>query len=202
MKTQVILVDWENVQPELLPGLDLDGVRLVVFLGPHQSKLPFAVVDAVQKFGDRAEYVKVSKQGKDALDMHIAFHIGRLSCQLADAYFHLISKDTDYDPLIIHLKERFGIFASRWTALSAIPVIRRAQAKTLKDQVEATQEWLVERMGSRPKSLKTLCNSLKTSVFVGRLDDGEIEALISALVAKKWVTIQGQKVSYAECLDA
>ena len=202
MKTQVILVDWENVQPELLPALDLEGTKLLVFIGPHQSKLPFAMVEAVQRFGDRAEYIKVSKQGKDALDMHIALHIGRLSNQLEDAYFHVISKDGDYDPLITHLKEKFQIFASRWPSLNAIPVIRRAQAKTLKEKVEATREWLIERKGGRPKTLKTLSNSLKTSVFVGRLDDEEIEALIVELQANQWVIVQGQKVSYAEALDA
>ncbi|HOF50896.1 MAG TPA: PIN domain-containing protein [Rhodoferax sp.] len=202
MRTQVILVDWENVQPELLPALDVDETKLVVFIGPHQTKLPFAMVEAVQKFGDRAEYVKVSKQGKDALDMHIAFHIGRMSTQLDDAYFHVISKDGDYDPLIAHLKEKFGIFAARWSTLNAIPVIRRAQAKTPKDQLEVTREWLIERKAGRPKTLKTLSNSLKTSVFVGRLTDEEIESLLVALQANNWIKILGQKVSYAEALDA
>ncbi len=202
MKTQVILVDWENVQPDLLPALDLEGTKLLVFIGPHQSKLPFAMVEAVQKFGDRAGYIKVSKQGRDALDMHIALHIGRLSTQLEDPYFHVISKDSDYDPLIVHLREKFDIFASRWPSLSAIPIVRRTQAKTLKDQVEATREWLVERKGARPKTLKTLSNSLKTSVFVGRLTDGEIEELIVALQEHTWISVQGQKVSYAEVFDA
>ncbi|MBE0475067.1 PIN domain-containing protein [Rhodoferax sp.] len=69
MKTQVILVDWENVQPELLPALNLEGTRGLVFIGPHQNKLPFAVVQAVQKLGQSAQYVQVSKQGNDALDI-------------------------------------------------------------------------------------------------------------------------------------
>jgi hypothetical protein len=72
MKTQIILVDWENVQPELLPALNLDGTRVLVFIGPQHHKLPFPLVQAVQKLGDRAQYVQVSKQGNDALDMRRA----------------------------------------------------------------------------------------------------------------------------------
>lgn len=200
MKTQVILVDWENVQPDLLPALQLDSTRLLVFIGPHQAKLPFPLVEAVQKFGDRAEYVRVSKQGKDALDMHIAFHMGRLSVELPDVYFHVIAKDNDYDPLVAHLKDR-KIGAAKWPDLGAMPVLRRASANTLKEQVEATKEWLIERKANRPKTLKALTNSLKTSAFCGRLGDAEIEALIAGLEERQLLAIQGQKVSYAGALD-
>lgn len=201
MKTQVILVDWENVQPDLLPALDLDSTKLLVFIGPHQSKLPFSLVEAVQKLGDRAQYVKVSKQGKDALDMHIAFHIGRLSIELPDVYFHIISKDSDYDPLVAHLKDR-KIGAAKWSDLSSMPVLRRASAKTFKEQMGATREWLVERKSNRPKTVKTLANSLKTSAFCSRLDDDEIAALIEGLQERQLLVVQGQKVSYADVLDA
>ncbi|MBU0588374.1 MAG: hypothetical protein KJ852_04420 [Gammaproteobacteria bacterium] len=195
MKTQVILVDWENVQPELLPALDLEGTKLLVFIGPHQTKLPFPLVEAVQKLGERAQYVKVSKQGKDALDMHIAFHVGRLSVQMADVYFHIIAKDTDYDPLITHLKDQ-KIGAAKWPDLASIPVLKRASAKTLKEQIEATKEWLHERKVNRPKTLKTLTNSLKTSAFAGRLTDEEIGALLEGLKDRQLIVIQGQKIEY------
>ncbi len=201
MKTQVILVDWENVQPELLPALDLEGTKLLVFIGPHQTKLPFPLVEAVQKLGERAQYVKVNKQGKDALDMHIAFHVGRLSVQMTDVYFHIIAKDTDYDPLIAHLKDQ-KIGAAKWPDLASIPVLRRASAKTLKEQIDATREWLHERKVNRPKTLKTLTNSLKTSAFSGRLTDEEIGALLEGLKDRKLIVIQGQKIEYLGELDA
>ena len=201
MKTQVILVDWENVQPELLPALNLEGTRVLVFIGPHQHKLPFAVVQAVQKLGERAQYVQVSKQGNDALDMHIAFYMGRLAVELSDVYFHVIAKDRDYDPLIAHLKE-LKVGAAKWPDLASIPILRRASAKTLKEQIEATKDWLTERKANRPKTLKTLTNSLKTSAFAGRLTEDEIGALLSGLEEKKVVTVQGQKIEYPGFLDA
>ncbi len=188
MKTQVILVDFENVQPDLLPALNLEGTRVLVFIGPHQTKLPFAVVQAVQMLGERAQYVQVSKQGNDALDMHIAFYMGQLVAELKDAYFHVIAKDRDYDPLIAHLKSR-KIGAAKWPTLASIPVLKRAAAKTLVEQVEAVKDWLLERKANRPKTLKTLINSLKTSAFAGRLADSEIEALLHALTEKKLIAI-------------
>lgn len=201
MKTQVILVDWDNVQPELLPALNLEGTRVLVFIGPHQNKLPFAIVQAVQMLGERAQYVQVSKQGNDALDMHIAFYMGQLAAELKDAYFHVIAKDRDYDPLIAHLKGR-KIGAAKWPDLASIPVLKRAAAKTLKEQIEATKDWLLERKVNRPKTLNTLTNSLKTSAFSGRLTDEEIAQLLNELVAKKLITIHGKKIEYAGMGDA
>jgi hypothetical protein len=201
MKTQVILVDWENVQPELLPALNLEGTLVLVFIGPHHHKLPFPLVQAVQKLGERAQYVQVSKQGNDALDMHIAFYIGKLAAELTDAYFHIIAKDRDYDPLVAHLKS-LKIGAAKWPDLASIPVLRRAAATTLKDQIEATKDWLVERKANRPKTLKTLINSLKTSAFAGRLDDDEIGQLLDALKAQQIIAVQGQKIEYLGMSDA
>ena len=201
MKTQVIMVDWENVQPELLPALNLENTRVLVFIGPHQNKLPFPVVQAVQLLGERAQYVQISKQGNDALDMHIAFYMGRLAAEVDDVYFHVIAKDRDYDPLIAHLKS-LKIFAAKWPDLASIPVLKRAAVVTLEDQVAAIKDWLVERKANRPKTLKTLTNSLKTSAFSGRLDDDEIGLLLNELKAKGLLDIQGQKVTYAGLVDA
>lgn len=200
MKTQVILIDWENVQPELLPALNLEGTRLLVFIGPHQTKLPFAVVQAVQKLGERAQYVQVSKQGNDALDMHIAFYIGKLSAELQDAYFHIIAKDRDYDPLVAHLKA-LKIGAAKWPDLASIPILKRAAASTPKEQFEATKDWLMERKANRPKTLKTLANSLKKSAFADRLTDEDIRSLIETLHAKELIAVQGQKITYLGTLD-
>ena len=201
MKTQVILVDWENVQPELLPALNLDHTLVFVFIGPHQNKLPFATVQAVQQLGSRAQYVQVSKQGNDALDMHIAFYMGRLVKELDDAYFHIIAKDRDYDPLIAHLK-LLKIGAAKWPDLASIPVLKRAAAVTLKDQVDAVKHWLIERKVNRPKTFKTLANSLKTSAFAGRLSEEDIGSLLKELQIKGLIDVHGLKVTYSGLVDA
>ena len=93
MKNNYVLIDFENVAPENLDLLDQDWIRVYVFVGKNQTKLPFSVVKAIQKMGDRAQYVEMSGTGHNALDFHIAYYVGRLSANDKDAYFHIISND-------------------------------------------------------------------------------------------------------------
>lgn len=195
MRLQVFLVDYENVQPDVLPALALEEVRVLVFVGPNQTKLPFALVDAVQKLGSKAEYVRVAQQGKDALDMHIAYHLGRLSCELADAYFYIIAKDRDYDPLLLHINTPL-VRAAKWDSLQNVPLLRRARATTVPEQAMAVIHWLVERPKKRPATLKTLRNTLIKAVFSGRLAEDEIEPVIELLLKRGALDIDGQKVCY------
>ncbi len=98
MRTNYVLIDFENVQPDSIGALDQDHFKVVVFVGANQTKLPFDVVAAIQRMGNRAEYIKISGNGSNALDFHIAFMIGRISVQEPDAVFHVISKDSGFDP--------------------------------------------------------------------------------------------------------
>lgn len=201
MKTQVFLIDYENVQPDVLPALALEDVLVLVFVGPQQGKLPFALADAMQKLGHKAEYVRVATAGKDAVDMHIAFHLGRLCQQMPEAYFHIVSKDRDYDPLLEHLNLSVKRGA-KWASLSDVPLLQRFQAHTLSDQVQATLRWLKERPKNRPASRKTLFNTLMKAVFAERLNESVITEIMTQLEKRKVLTIVGQKVSYGGELEA
>ena len=195
MRTQIILVDFENVQPDLLPALTLGDVKVLVFVGPQQLKLPITTVEAVQKMGAKAQYIRVSKQGPDALDMHIAFYMGRLSLNAADVFFHVIAKDRDYDPLITHLKD-LQIPAAKWPDLASIPILKTAAATTPADKIGAALSWLQAHRNNRPASLKKLHNSLKKSAFSDRLPDDDIDQLIEGLKKQKIITVDGQKLGY------
>jgi hypothetical protein len=201
MRTQVILVDFENVQPDLLPALALEDIHIRVFIGPHQVRLATGTVIPMQELGDRAKYVKVHKQGPDALDMHLAFYLGELSQQFPGAFFHIVAKDRDYDSLLEHLKSR-DIFCSKSPSLESIPLFKRALAKTPSEQISAAIEWLRERAGNRPASQKTLANSLKKVAFADRLDEETIKVVIEGLVKQGHIKLAGQKVEYLESLNA
>lgn len=202
MRTQFFLVDYENVQPDMLPALALEDVRVLVFVGPQQSRLPFELVEAMQKLGSKADYVRVARAGKDALDMHLAFHLGRLSHEMPEAYFHIIAKDRDYEPLLLHVNQRVQR-AAKWNGLTEVPLLQRFQAITVPDQASAAQRWLAERPKNRPGTRKTLANTLTKAVFAERLDEAAIAAVIALLEKRKVVKLDGQKVSYdAEKLEA
>ena len=125
MSSNFILIDFENVQPDSLAAVEQAKFSVIVFVGASQTKVPFEIASALQQMGPNAAYVKISGNGKNALDFHIAFWIGQLSSRYPSAAFHVISKDNGFDPLIAHLKER-GISATRTPSISDIPQLKTA----------------------------------------------------------------------------
>ncbi|MCW5237873.1 PIN domain-containing protein [Verminephrobacter eiseniae] len=205
MKTQIILVDLENVQqPDLLPALKMDNVQVRVFVGPQQPKLPIGLVVAMQELGERAKYIQVSKAGPNALDMHLVFYLGELSQQFPGAYFHIVSKDSDYDPLLTHLKGR-GIHSAKRPDLASIPFLKSASAVTPAEQVRAAADWLKKHpKDNRPGTVKTLKSCLNHSVFANRLDDSQLETVVNGLIGRAYVSVSEdkEKLRYPESLDA
>lgn len=123
LRTHYVLVDFENVQPESVEELAAAHFRLVVFVGSNQPKIPVRLAAAIQAMGDRANYVQISGNGRNALDFHIAYYIGSLALQDPRAFFHIISRDTGFDPLVQHLKT-LGFDAARSSTLGEIPLAR------------------------------------------------------------------------------
>ena len=103
MRQNIVLIVYESVQPGSVSVLDNEHFMLRVFVGATQRKLLPRIVRLIQPLGKRADYVEISGLGKNALDFHIAFYIGELAGQVPGAFFHIISKDTGFDPLIAHL---------------------------------------------------------------------------------------------------
>ena len=101
-----MLIDYENVQPKNLEILENHPFKVFVFVGANQVKVPFDLAVAMQSLGKGAKYIKISGNGPNALDFHIAYYIGELASQDPKGYFHIISKDTGFDPLIKHLKTK------------------------------------------------------------------------------------------------
>ena len=46
MKTNYIMIDMENVVPDNLELLDQDWVKVLLFVGKNQTKLPISMVTA------------------------------------------------------------------------------------------------------------------------------------------------------------
>lgn len=198
MRTNYVLIDYENVQPSSLAGLDAEHFRVLVFVGASQSKLTFEIVAAVQKLGVRAEYVKIAGNGSNALDFHIAFHIGQLAAQDPTACFHIVSGDSGFDPLIKHLKER-KVFASRSKDVSEIPILKPANTKTKPARIDLVLANLQQRGDSKPKTMKTLRNMIE-SLFMKQLSEEELVALLKELQAKGFIAVNKTTVTYAQPL--
>lgn len=195
MRINHVLIDYENVQPEALSMLDAEHFKVLVFVGANQTKLRFETALALQRMGSKAEYIKVSGNGSNALDFHIAFYIGQLAGRDPDAYFHIISKDTGFDPLIEHLKAK-KILAARSCDICELPLLKMPNAKAPADRIAAIIADLQRRGSSRPKTTKTLLNTMG-SLFQKQLGEAELAALLARLQAQSYISITDETVSYA-----
>lgn len=194
MKPNYVLVDYENVQPEAISALDKEHFKVIVFVGATQSKVTYEVAIAMQKLGDRAEYIKISGNGPNALDFHIAFYIGRISSIEPDAYFHIVSKDTGFDPLIAHLKS-LKIPVHRSKDVNEIPIVKVSTSKTIDEKILVVIEYLKSRGSAVPKTVKTLTSTIQ-SVFQKNILESEQESIIAALQEQGAIAVVGAKVSY------
>jgi hypothetical protein len=199
MRTNYVLIDFENVQPNSLAQLDHSHFKLLVFVGAHQGRLPVELVASVQRFGDRAEYIKISGNGPDALDFHIAYYIGRLAAADPTAYFHIISKDAGFDPLIQHLKMK-KIFVGRSKAISDIPLVKVSNSKSSAERIEVVLGRLRQLKAAKPRTVKTLGSTI-AALFQKQLSDEEVSSLINELATKGYVTVSDTKVTYAVSSD-
>jgi hypothetical protein len=81
VKTNIVLIDFENVQPKDLANLRGTSFQIRIFCGANQSKIPFDLADQLQPLGPNAKYIRIQGTGKNALDFHIAYYIGLLSAR-------------------------------------------------------------------------------------------------------------------------
>lgn len=194
MKTHVVLIDFENVQPQAVGPLSGGACQIKVFVGERQSKIPLATARALQGFGPHAEYVQIEGSGKNALDFHIAFYLGRLATRHPGAQFHVISKDTGFDPLIQHLKT-LGIDCERTESIADVAKGPPTPSPSKPTRVDAVVANLEKRKSARPRTLKTLRTTVK-ALFGAQIADGEVEELIEQLIERGVVRVEGGKVHY------
>ncbi|MBI2421332.1 MAG: hypothetical protein HYV27_00785 [Candidatus Hydrogenedentes bacterium] len=195
MKTNYVLVDFENVQPTDLGLLKNGPFRVKLFLGPNQAKVPVAIAAALQALGGNAEYIILEKSGANALDFHIAYYIGALSAEEPTAVYNIISRDTGFDPLIKHLKHK-AIAVHRSARIADMPCFKRDAPEANGSQLDKTIEFLVGRKGAVPKTQKSLLRSLHAH-FKKEMNEEQLTFLFDTLCERGIVTVDGAKVSYA-----
>ena len=214
MKTNYVLIDYENVQVKSLDLLRAEHFRIYVFLGPSNTKLHKDLVLAMHEFGERAEYVELEVSGKNALDFHLAYFLGALSTTDPAGTFHLISKDTGFDPLVKYLRSK-QILASRSDSIEAMPCfVKPASNGALQDALATAAatavdtaadadplmkrvlDDLIKRKSAKPGSPKTLKNTMQKCCG-SEVPADRIEALYTALIERGYVRVEGAKLNYS-----
>ena len=216
MPTRYLLVDYENVK-RLNPALLASGDHhVILFLGPQEAKLPVDLVLAMERLGPRGQYVKLRTRGPNALDFVLCHHLGTLTAREPRARFHVLSRDTGFDPLLAHLGAQ-GYHCARVATLDELPgaktpgvahgttpspvtppaVTAAAPAPVATKQMVAGAVALLHKFPhNKPASVTTLHSTLRR-LCRPQASPAQVTALIDALVAAGYVQLSGAAVSYA-----
>lgn len=194
MRTNYALIDLENVKPASFDALDHDHFRVMVFVGSNQAKVSFDFANSLQRLGSKAEYIQITGNGPNALDFHIAYYIGRLTIEDPAGYFHIVSKDAGFDPLIAHLKAQ-KISAGRARSIDEIPAVKSANSTSLAARIEVVLSRLNHLKSAKPRRVKTLSSTV-TSLFPEPLTERDVTELLKELERRGTIAIHEGKVSY------
>lgn len=195
MKNNYVLIDYENVQPDTASLLSAEIFKVLVFVGASQTKIGFELANLLATKNNGSKFIKISGNGRNSLDFHIAYYIGRLAAQAPEAYFHVVSQDKGMDPLIEHLQQQ-GIHAGRCADVQDIAILKKPAVTTNEDERLSTViEYLIRRGPQRPASLKTLQGSI-AALFQPKLGEAAAAALLATLQQNGVFDLQGSKVTY------
>jgi hypothetical protein len=194
LKIDFVLVDFENVQPKNVNLLSPGPYKIKVFVGANQAKIPFEMARALQAFGPDAEYVQIEGHGRNALDFHIAYYIGRLAAEIPGASLHVISKDTGFDPLLKHLKAQ-GISCQRSKSLADLASVKASNSERNPERVVAVLENLVRRKAAKPRTIKTLRTTIN-ALFGNQLGEEDLDLLVEQLKNRGAIRESDGKVHY------
>lgn len=104
VRKNLLLIDYENVHKIDLSILD-DSYQAIIFVGAQQNPPKAARNKATAHRFTRVDFQKIEGNGKNALDFHIAFHLGRTFETAPDTSCIVLSKDRGFDPLLSHLNK-------------------------------------------------------------------------------------------------
>jgi hypothetical protein len=215
LRTNYVLIDFESVQPKSLSLLAAEHFRIHVFIGPASSTLPSNVVLPLHEFRSRADYVRLETAGRNALDFHLAFYLGKLVSADPSGFFHIISRDKGFDPLVRHLKGK-NIFSARSESIEDMPCFRQHPAEpdgesgasgpkgiaepvcavTMDDLLKLVIDDLTKRKAGKPKTLEALKSTVQARCGK-HASAAAVDALYTALVTRGYVKVDGDRLQYA-----
>jgi hypothetical protein len=177
-----VFVDFENVRETDLDRIAQKPVKVTLVLGEQHKKLPVALVKRLLHYASQVQLVETGRSGKNASDLVLANYIGEVKKVDPHGYIHILSKDKDFDALIVHYKMH-GTFAARRTSFSEIPVLMNVdeRATLLASNFKPAN-------ASRPKSKRSLAAQIQAQ-FGKALSPMEVEATIKRLIVDKIITV-------------
>jgi hypothetical protein len=194
-----VFVDFENMHHMDAAVIGTKAVNFTILLGAKQTKLDAALVEKLLEHAASVHLVRLSSSNKNAVDFALTYYLGRAVLADPTAYFHIISKDTGYDPLIEHLRSRHVRVRRHvdYTALTfaappkvvpgvakppaakpkAAPAAPKMTPEGPEDQLALVVARLRKHTTNRPKKKRTLLRHLKSNLGKEATDADAIEVL-------------------------
>ena len=191
LNQELLLIDFENVQQVDLSRLN-SSINVIIFVGVSQNAIPIQLVTSAQKLGSRVAWQRVEGNGSNALDFHIACHLGRVLEKSPHVRCMVLSKDKGFDPLLRQLNKE-GLKCKRINSLLELN-------PTPETAVEAKYKRVVEVLGksekkNRPRTRKTLSQAI-SSLFQKGIAQKDIDRIIDTLLANKMISESNNAISY------
>jgi hypothetical protein len=210
MYKSVIFIDFENLQKINIDKID-PKTKIIVIVGLDQDIKVLEFVKSLFIDVSSMELIKVNGRGPNALDLFIAFYIGKYFDSIKESEIIICSNDTGYDQLVKHLNG-YGVSVKRAGLAEKVTKINIAGKKpeqkkeTKKQKVELKAddvniiiEYLYNQTKSqknkRPKKLETLENYLHAH-FTQKIKKENIKVAIEVLLDKKYINIINNKIDY------
>lgn len=190
IRTQYIFIDYENVCESDLSRVIGKAVRVLMIIGTKHKKLPTSLFLFAQDCPEQLRVVQTPVDGRNALDFLLTLELGRTIATDPEGNFHIVSKDTDFDSVVRHLKGEMNRIA-RHTSLAEIPALR-----TLEERLEKIKAELADGSKPRPSTRKTLENKIRAA-FENKAEPEFIEKSIKTFVQAGILEFTGaDKVNY------
>jgi PIN domain len=193
LNTEIVLIDFENVQPTNMGELTGGPYKVKVFVGANQAKIPLEMARTLQALD--AEYVQIDGNGRNALDFHIAYYIGRLAAENPKSSFHVVSKDKGFDPLIRHLRQQ-GLSCRRSEPLSRTGSTKKSKSQRKAERIDLVVANLEKRKAGKPRTVKTLRSTVGALFANEKLAERDLDWLIDQLTDQGVIEVSDGKVHY------
>ena len=191
----ILFIDYENITQVRLATIQRSNLKIYIFVGCTQAKIPFELVREAHQLGASVEWIGVEGIGPNALDFHIVFYLGQISLQSPSSNYVILSRDRGFDPLIQHL-DKLGISCKR---------IDNLEILSHQSDLTHSQEFLADIVfsklettdpKSRPKTKPALYKYIRSLLAKYQLSEPEVERLLETLFESEKLLKSKSKISY------
>jgi hypothetical protein len=214
-----VLVDFENVSQLDFSGFGERVIKLTLLLGKNQTRLESRLVEQLLAHAADVHFVQLASTAKNAVDFALTYYLGRAVCADPTGFFHVISKDKGFDPLVAHLSTQHVKISRHDDFTSCVarivkPASREASiarpnstvtlsasesttaANGASREVTIAEIWahVTSNGSNQPKKRTTLANQLQTHYH---MSEHHAASVITQLVAQRHIAISDTgKVTY------